>query len=268
MTFALAFPTIDPIALELGPVVIRWYALAYIAGLVGGWQLIKFWAKRFPGGVREEDVDDFLFWATIGVIVGGRLGYVLFYNFDYYLANPSDIYKVWHGGMSFHGGFLGVVVSAILFSKKRNLPLWTFGDLIALGAPIGLFFGRIANFINGELFGRVTDAPWGVVFPRGGPDPRHPSQLYEALLEGVLLFLIMSVLARSLRMRNSGGVFMGIFVMGYGLARSFVELFRQPDAHIGFLSGGSTMGQWLSVPMVLIGVALILRGLKAGKAQS
>lgn len=268
MAFAIPFPMIDPIAFELGPLVIRWYALAYIAGLVGGWQYIKWVARSFPGNIKDEDVDDFLFWATIGVVIGGRLGYVLFYNFDYFMSNPTAIVQVWKGGMSFHGGFLGVVVSAILFCKKRKLPMMTFGDLLACGAPIGLFFGRIANFANAELYGRVTDVSWGVIFPNGGPEPRHPSQLYEAVMEGLILFILLFILSRSERMRNASGLFIGLFIAGYGIARSIVELFRQPDAHIGFLSGGSTMGQWLSVPMILIGVFLALRALKSTKQEA
>lgn len=262
MSFAIAFPMIDPIAVELGPIAIRWYALAYIAGLVGGWQYIKFLTKSFPGNVSHQQVDDFLFWATIGVVLGGRLGYVLFYNLDYFSANPMAILQVWNGGMSFHGGFLGVVVAAILFCKKHKLPMLSFGDLLACGAPIGLFFGRIANFANAELFGRETDVPWGVIFPNGGPNPRHPSQLYEAAMEGLILFMILFILSRSAKLRQCGGLFMGVFIAGYGVARSVVELFRQPDAHIGFLSGGSTMGQWLSVPMILIGLAFAFMALR------
>jgi len=265
MTFGFLFPAIDPVALQLGPIAIRWYALAYLVGLVGGWQYIKFLTRQFGDKITKLHIDDFLFWATLGVVIGGRLGYVLFYNFDYFISNPLAILQVWKGGMAFHGGFLGVVVAAILFCKKHKLPMLTFGDLLACGAPIGLFFGRIANFVNGELFGRETDVAWGVVFPHGGPNPRHPSQVYEALLEGLLLFVILFTLSRFAALRPKGGVFMGVFVTGYGLARSFVELFRQPDAHIGFLSGGSTMGQWLSVPMVLIGLALIVNGLRVKK---
>ncbi|MDV7338051.1 prolipoprotein diacylglyceryl transferase [Terasakiella sp. A23] len=263
MALAIPFPMIDPIALEVGPVAIRWYALAYLAGLVGGWQYIKWQVKSFPGNITHEHVDDFLFWATIGVVLGGRLGYVLFYNFDYFSHNPLAILQVWNGGMSFHGGFMGVVVSAILFCKKHKLPMLTFGDLLACGAPIGLFFGRIANFANAELYGRTTDVPWGVVFPNGGPEPRHPSQLYEALMEGLMLFVLLFILSRREHLRQSAGLFVGLFIAGYGIARSIVEIFRQPDAHIGFLSGGSTMGQWLSVPMILIGLYLVIRALRS-----
>jgi phosphatidylglycerol---prolipoprotein diacylglyceryl transferase len=262
MSFAILFPAIDPVAVQLGPIVIRWYALAYIVGLVGGWQFIKYLAKKFPGDISEEAVDDFLFWATIGVVIGGRLGYVLFYNFDYYMSDPIAILQVWKGGMSFHGGFLGVVTATYLFCKKHKLPVWTFGDIVACGAPIGLFFGRIANFVNGELFGRVTDVSWGVIFPHGGPEPRHPSQLYEAGMEGLILFIIMFTLTRIESLRSKSGLFMGVFLAGYGTARSIVELFRQPDQQIGFLSGGSTMGQWLSLPMIMFGLVLIVIALR------
>lgn len=268
MVFAIPFPMIDPIAVELGPLAIRWYALAYIVGLVGGWQYIKYLTQKFPGNVTHEQVDDFLFWATIGVVLGGRIGYVLFYNFDMFMANPIAIVQVWKGGMSFHGGFLGVVVAGYLFCKKRGVPVAHFGDMIACGAPIGLFFGRIANFVNAELYGRVTDVPWGVVFPNGGPHSRHPSQLYEALMEGLILFVVLFFLSRSEKMRQAPGLFIGVFITGYGLARSVVETVRQPDSHIGFLSGGSTMGQWLSVPMIMVGVAIVVLALrKAEKSK-
>jgi phosphatidylglycerol:prolipoprotein diacylglycerol transferase len=262
MTFAIAFPMIDPVAVQLGPLAIRWYALAYLAGLVGGWQYIAFLAKSFPGQISKQDVDDFLFWATIGVVLGGRLGYVLFYNFDYYSSNPLDIFKVWQGGMAFHGGFMGVVVATFLFCKKRNIPVLHFGDLIACGAPIGLFFGRLANFANSELYGRETDVAWGVIFPNGGPNPRHPSQLYEALMEGLILFIVLFILSRSEKMRRKAGLFIGVFIIGYGVARSIVELVRQPDAHIGFLSGGLTMGQMLSFPMIAVGLGIVIFSFK------
>ncbi|SCA57040.1 Prolipoprotein diacylglyceryl transferase [Candidatus Terasakiella magnetica] len=268
MTFAIAFPMIDPVAVQLGPIAIRWYALAYIVGLVGGWHYIKYLTKKFPGNITHEHVDDFLFWATIGVVIGGRLGYVLFYNLDYFAANPGAILQVWKGGMSFHGGFLGVVVAAILFCKKHKLPMMTFGDLIACGAPIGLFFGRIANFANSELYGRETDVAWGVIFPNGGPNPRHPSQLYEAAMEGLILFIIMFIISRRETLRHSSGLFIGLFIAGYGIARSIVETVRQPDAHIGYLSGGSTMGQWLSIPMILIGIALMVMALRKNKEEA
>lgn len=268
MAFAFTFPVIDPVLIEIGPIVIRWYALAYIAGLLLGWQMMRRMARRFPDYITEVDVDDFLVWATAGVILGGRLGYILFYRFDYYLDNPLSILAVWQGGMSFHGGFLGVILAGILFTRKRKIPPLLFGDLMACVAPIGLFFGRIANFINAELFGRISDAPWAVIFPRGGPDPRHPSQLYEAGLEGLVLFIILMVLSANESVRRLHGARIGVFMVGYGLARAFVELYREPDAHLGFISGHMTMGQLLSLPMLLIGAALIYYASRKGRTSA
>lgn len=255
----MPFPDIDPIIFSIGPFALRWYALAYIAGLMLGWKYMCVLIKQSPYKITVEDIDDFIFWATIGIIVGGRLGYVLFYQPGLYLQNPGEILAVWKGGMSFHGGFMGVVVAGILFARKHNIKPLQFADVVACASPIGLFFGRIANFINGELFGRTTDVSWGVVFPRGGPLARHPSQFYEAALEGLVLFLILFVLSRSEAVRNRSGCLTGVFLAGYGTARIIAEFFRQPDVQIGFLSFGTTMGQWLSLPMVLIGLAFIVR---------
>ena len=257
MTFALAFPVIDPVLVEIGPFAIRWYALAYISGLLLGWWLMRRLATRAPYKIRAVDIDDFLVWATLGVVLGGRLGYVLFYKPEFYAAHPMEIIKVWQGGMSFHGGFLGVVIAAWLFARKRSIPAVHLADLLACTAPIGLFFGRIANFINGELWGRVSDMPWAVIFPRGGPAPRHPSQIYESLLEGLVLFAVVNLLARNETIRRHGGLLCGVFVTGYGVARGIVENFRQPDEHLGFLFMHVTMGQILSLPMILAGLALI-----------
>lgn len=256
MIAAIPFPNIDPVALELGPIAIRWYSLAYIAGILIGWRYMLALNRRHPVMTRL-DLDEFITWATLGIILGGRFGYVLFYAPAYYLANPVEALFIWEGGMSFHGGLLGVIVAVAIFAYRRRLELLRFADLVACAAPIGLFFGRIANFINGELYGRVTDVPWAVVFPRGGPEPRHPSQLYEATLEGLVLFLLLLVLARRPAVRARPGVLAGVFFLGYGAARSFVELFREPDAFIGYLSAGLTMGQLLSIPMMLAGLALI-----------
>lgn len=256
---AIPFPVIDPVLVSFGPFAVRWYALAYIAGLVIGWRLMCRFAQGPAYGIDPANVDDFLVWATLGVILGGRTGYVLFYNLPFYAAHPEKILFVWQGGMSFHGGFLGVVAAGLLFCRRRGIRPLVFGDLMARVAPIGLFFGRIANFINGELFGRVTDVPWGVVFPRGGPHPRHPSQLYEAALEGLVLFVVVNLLARVPVLRTRRGFLTGAFVAGYALSRMAVELFRQPDAQIGFLSLGSTMGQWLSVPMLAVGIYMMVR---------
>lgn len=263
MLTAIAFPNIDPILFEVGPFVVRWYALAYIAGLLLGIRYMVWLAKRSdPAPATEDQIDDFLIWVTVGVILGGRAGYVIFYGQGHFLNNPLAIFEVWKGGMSFHGGLLGVIVAWLWFCKKRGIPALAFADLIALGAPIGLFFGRISNFINGELYGRATDVPWAMVFPGGGPAPRHPSQLYEAALEGLLLFIIMHLLWRTKALRSKAGALSGVFLIGYGASRMTVELFRQPDAHIGFLSFGATMGQMLSVPMIILGLALIFRPTK------
>lgn len=263
---ALAYPHIDPIAIELGPIAIRWYAIAYIAGLMLGWRYVKWLASKPPHAMRDIDVDDFLVWATLGVVLGGRLGYVLFYKPAYYLNNPGEIFMLWHGGMAFHGGALGVIAAIILFSKRRGLNLFAVGDVICCAVPIGLFFGRIANFINGELFGRVApDVPWAMIFPGGGPDPRHPSQLYQAGLEGLALFIVLFLLWRQRDIREHRGTLSGVFLMGYGIARIIGEFFRQPDAHLGFLAGGATMGQLLSVPLVGVGAGVIWWAHKYGK---
>ena len=259
MTFALAFPNFDPVLIQIGPFPIRWYALAYIAGLLIGWRVMRRLAEGPPRVASGQEVDDFLVWATLGVVVGGRLGYVLFYQADYFWAHPLDILRTWRGGMSFHGGFLGVVVAGWLYVRKRKLPVAPFADIVACVAPIGLFFGRVANFINGELFGRPADVPWAVIFPRGGSLPRHPSQLYEAGLEGLLLFVMLILMWRVPAIRRRPGVLTGFFLVGYGAGRSVAEFFREPDIFLGFFAGGTTMGQWLSLPMVVIGAIVIVR---------
>jgi phosphatidylglycerol:prolipoprotein diacylglycerol transferase len=260
MFFAIPFPAIDPTLIEIGPIVIRWYALAYIAGIVIGWRLARVLVQRTPQVATAEQVDDYVTWATLGIILGGRLGYVLFYRPGYYVTAPWEALAVWHGGMSFHGGALGVIVATFLFARRNGIDWVGFADRIVCVVPIGLFFGRLANFINGELWGRVTDVPWAMVFPTGGPEPRHPSQLYQAGLEGICLFVVLMSLARSEWVRARPGILSGGFLAGYGVARSIGELFRQPDAHLGFLLAGATMGQLLSVPMILAGAWLIQHG--------
>ena len=262
MLFAITFPQIDPVLFSIGPLAVRWYALSYVIGLALGWRLLRHRSAVSSDDLSADNIDDFLVWATIGIILGGRLGYVLFYNLQYFLVNPSQIFATWRGGMSFHGGLLGVVVAGLLFCRRYKLSPLNLGDALACVSPIGLLFGRIANFINGELYGRVTDAPWGVVFPHAGPEPRHPSQLYEAFLEGLVLFVVLNVMWRSRKIRANCGVLTGTFIAGYAIARMIVELFRQPDPQIGFLTLGSTMGQWLSVPMLIIGVGIIIWGLR------
>jgi phosphatidylglycerol---prolipoprotein diacylglyceryl transferase len=254
--FVIPYPAIDPVAIAIGPFAIRWYALAYIFGLLLGWRYCLRLADRPPGLARRQDVDDFLVWATLGVVLGGRLGYVLFYNLPYYIAHPLEALYVWHGGMSFHGGAIGVTIAILLFTRSRQIPIFAFSDIIAEAIPIGLLFGRIANFINGELYGRPTDVPWAMVFPNGGPVPRHPSQLYEAACEGVLLFLLL-LLGEHRGWRRRPGLLTGVFLAGYAVARMSGELFRQPDQQIGYLVFGTTMGQLLSIPLLFAGVIII-----------
>lgn len=256
---AIAFPNIDPVLIEIGPLAIRWYSLAFIAGLLIGWKYLQSYFAKPPSAMTAKHVDDFVVWAILGVVLGGRFGYVGFYNLEFYIANPLAMLKVWQGGMSFHGGVIGMIVAMWLFARKHGLSLLALSDACGTAAPIGLFLGRLANFINGELFGRETDVPWAMVFPHGGPNPRHPSQIYEALLEGLVLFVILHILARNEAIRRRPGTLTGVFLVGYAISRAIVELFRQPDAHIGFLAGGWTMGQMLSLPMILLGLYLIVR---------
>jgi phosphatidylglycerol---prolipoprotein diacylglyceryl transferase len=267
----LTFPVIDPVAIAFGPLAIRWYALAYIIGLVGGW----FYARRlslaerlWPGLKRPtlENVDDLIVWVALGIVLGGRFGYVLFYNFELYASQPLEALKVWHGGMSFHGGFLGAALALFLFARKNGMKPLALLDMASVVAPIGLFFGRIANFVNGELWGRVApDFAYAFVFPNAGPLPRHPSQLYEAATEGLLLFIIMAWAARRFGFGRPG-LLGGLFLIGYAIARIGCEFFREPDPQLGFLFGGAlqflqggiTMGMLLSLPMLLIGLLILV----------
>lgn len=257
VTLVLPFPNIDPVLIQIGPFAIRWYALAYIAGILLGWlyaraiiQSQRLWGGPAPLSVR--DFDDFVVWVTLGIILGGRIGYVLFYNPAHFAAHPLQALQVWQGGMSFHGGFLGCVVSVILFARSRAIPVLPLGDITCAVGPIGLFLGRLANFVNGELWGRPTDVPWAFVFPAAGPLPRHPSQLYEAALEGIVLFVLLAAALRAGALKRPGFV-TGLFAIGYGLARIFAEFFREPDPQLGFLWGGLTMGMLLSLPMIIAG---------------
>jgi phosphatidylglycerol:prolipoprotein diacylglycerol transferase len=269
-TLALPFPNFDPVLISIGPIAIRWYALAYVLGILLGWWLARRVAanQRAWGGaspIKLVDVDDVIVWVALGIVLGGRLGYVLFYQPTYFAAHPLEILVLWRGGMSFHGGFLGTVLALILFARWRGIPVLSMLDLAAIVTPIGLFLGRLANFVNGELWGRTTDVPWAVVFPHAGLQPRHPSQLYEAGLEGVVLFAIL-LFATSRGALARPGLIGGIFVAGYGLTRVFGELFREPDAHIGYLAGGLTMGMLLSLPMILIGFAAIVYAARSAPA--
>ena len=255
---SIEFPNIDPVLFEIGPLVIRWYALSYVTGIFLGWIYIIKLNKYEPKILTQKAVDDSLVWVTLGIILGGRFGYVLFYNAPYYLSEPGAILKVWQGGMSFHGGLLGLLAAVYILCRREKLNFMAVMDGVACVATIGIFFGRLANFINGELYGRVTDVPWGIVFPSGGVLPRHPSQLYEAGLEGVALFVILALLAVFTKIRHYPGALGGIFLVGYALSRMFIENFREPDAHIGFIIGEFTMGQLLSFPMLLLGVAIVV----------
>ncbi len=267
---ALPFPAIDPIAIEVGPLAIRWYALAYIVGLIGGWFVARRLARIEPWwtGLKRptaDDLDDLVVWVAVGVVLGGRIGYVLFYNLAAYASRPWEALAIWHGGMSFHGGFIGAVLAIVLFARRRGLNPLSMLDLAAIVTPIGIFFGRIANFINGELWGRpAPDFPFAFVFPYGGPFPRHPSQLYEALGEGLILFVVMVLAVRRFGFRRPG-LLGGLFVLGYAVARIVCEFFREPDPQLGFLfgtsvdalQGGITMGMLLSIPMALVGAGAI-----------
>jgi len=258
MILTIAYPEIDPVIFQIGPFAVRWYALSYIAGLLLGWRYMRYLAARDPKGPDARAIDDFLIWVTAGVVLGGRLGYIFFYQPDVYVANPEKILYLWQGGMSFHGGALGVIAATVFFARRRGVEMLRLGDLVVCAVTIGLFFGRIANFINGELYGRPSDVPWAMVFPAGGPVARHPSQLYEAALEGLVLFLVLWALVRFTDVRDRPGFLTGIFYAGYGLARIAIEFVREPDVQLGFLLGGATMGQLLSVPMVLGGAAVAI----------
>ena len=258
----LPFPNIDPVIFSIGPFAVRWYALAYIAGLILGWRYCLSLCRRAPRFMEPSALDDLLVYVTLGVVLGGRLGYVLFYNLSYYLENPSQILMVWNGGMAFHGGMLGTLAGLFLFARRRGINPLAVGDIVAAAAPIGLFFGRVANFINGELYGRATDMPWSMVFPDGGLVPRHPSQLYEAVLEGLLLFILIVLLIARTDIRRYPGAIGGLFLAGYGIARFIVEFFREPDAQLGFPFADVTMGQLLSIPMILVGIAIMCRVLR------
>ncbi|WP_148253102.1 prolipoprotein diacylglyceryl transferase [Aidingimonas lacisalsi] len=249
----LAYPNIDPVAFSLGPLTIHWYGLMYVIGFVAAWWLGRRRADRL--GVSQDAIGDLLFYGALGVVVGGRVGYVLFYGMGRFLENPLWLFQVWDGGMSFHGGLLGVLLAALFFARRHGLAFFTLTDFIAPLVPIGLGAGRIGNFINHELPGRVTDLPWGMPFPGMGPQPRHPSSLYEFLLEGVVLFIILWWVSATPRRR---GMISGLFLTLYGVFRFAVEFVRMPDAHIGFLAGGwLTMGMLLSLPMLGFGIVLL-----------
>ncbi len=264
----IPYPAINPILISIGPFAVRWYALAYIVGIIAGWFYARaiiaserLWGGPAPFSVL--DFDDFVIWITLGVILGGRTGYVLFYNLALFAAHPIQIFELWNGGMSFHGGVAGCTVAIVLFALHRRIPMLSLGDVTAGVAPIGLFLGRLANFINGELWGRPTDVPWAMVFPNGGSIPRHPSQLYEATLEGVVLFIVLGLLMRAGALKRPGFV-TGAFALGYGIARIACEFFREPDLQVGFLWGSQwlTMGMLLCIPLMLGGIAILAFALR------
>jgi phosphatidylglycerol:prolipoprotein diacylglycerol transferase len=268
--YVIPYPVFDPILISFGPIAVRWYALAYIVGILLGWlyarTIIKheeLWGGSPP--MTPADYDDFILWLTLGIILGGRIGYVLFYNPGYFADHPLESIELWKGGMSFHGGFLGCVVAVLLFARHRGVSILSLGDLTCAAAPIGIFLGRIANFINGELWGRPTNVPWAMVFPSGGPVPRHPSQLYEAFLEGFVMFVVLALLIRRQALRRPGFI-LGAFALCYGIARSICELFREPDVQIGFLWGGLTMGMLLSLPLMIAGLVLMAVAMRRNAA--
>jgi phosphatidylglycerol---prolipoprotein diacylglyceryl transferase len=257
----IPFPSIDPVLVHIGPLGIRWYALAYIVGILAGWLYARIiiaseslWGG--PAPFTLVDFDDFVIWITLGIILGGRTGYVLFYNLIYFASHPIQIFELWNGGMSFHGGVIGCVIAIVGFALRRGISILSLGDVTCAVAPIGIFLVRNANFINGELWGRPTDVPWAMIFPNGGPIPRHPSQLYEAALEGIVLFIVLGFMVRRGALKRPG-IIMGAFALGYGIARIICELFREPDAQLGFLWGGLTMGMLLCIPLMLAGVGIL-----------
>lgn len=253
----LTFPQIDPVLFHIGPLSVHWYGISYMVGILLAWQYAVWIAKHYELSITKKQIDDFLMWALAGVVLGGRLGHILFFELDRYLDHPLEIFMTWKGGMSFHGGMLGVVIAILIYCRKEHIPIFRFADILAAVTPIGLFLGRIANFINGELFGRVTDVSWAMVFPYGGPYPRHPSQLYEAALEGLALLIILHIGWRIASLRDIPGRLTGIFLLGYGLARTIVEYVREPDAMHSFLGLDLTTGQLLSLPMILVGLIFI-----------
>jgi phosphatidylglycerol:prolipoprotein diacylglycerol transferase len=262
--FAIPFPSFDPVAVSFGPIAIRWYGIAYFAGILIGWwyarRLVtneRLWGGR-PAAMTLRDIDDFLLWLVVGIVGGGRLGYAIFYQPGHFLDDPIGFFRLWEGGMSFHGGLAGVIIMMTVFALRRKIPMLSLYDVCSASVTFGLFFGRVANFINDELWGRTTNVPWGVIFPSGGPLPRHPSQLYEAALEGILLFIVLRVLTHRFLSLTRPGLTGGAFIAGYGVARIAIEFVREPDQQLGFFAGGLTMGMLLSIPMVIFGVAAMI----------
>lgn len=264
INFPIILPQIDPVIFSLGPIAIRWYSLAYIIGIL----FTLFWIKRTNNQTKflsEKAYDDWLMWAVLSIMLGGRFGYVFFYNAEYFLSHPAQILSFWNGGMSFHGGLLGAILGMWLFAKKYKINFLQLTDTLSVAAPVGLFCGRLANFANMELYGRVTGSNFGIIFPNAGILPRHPSQLYEAALEGLLLFIILFSLSNFTKIKEKIGFLSGLFLIFYGSFRILIENFREPDVQIGFLFYGITMGQLLSLPLILIGIIIAFFSIKYSK---
>lgn len=254
----LSFPDISPIMFSMGPLAIRWYSMAYLVGIVAGWMLVDRNVRINKLGLEKTQIEDLMFYITLGIILGGRLGYAIFYGGAEMWLKPWRLLEIWKGGMSFHGGVVGVIAAVWLFSRKIKYSFLALTDLAVLYAPIGIFLGRLANFVNDELWGRVTTVPWAVRFPAGGYLLRHPSQLYEGLLEGVLMFVVLNLLWQLPKIRRIHGVVSALFIILYGCFRIILEQFREPDAQLGFFFGGVTMGQMLSIPLVVGGLAVLV----------
>ena len=256
--YAFSFPAIDPVLLHIGPLKIHWYGLAYMAGILMGWCYAVYLAQRYETGITKHMIENSVSWILVGIVLGGRLGHVILYDPIAYFQTPWEILKVWKGGMSFHGGLAGVIISLALYCRQHKVSFLKLTDILAAATPIGLFLGRLANFVNGELYGRVTDKPWGIIFPTGGPEPRHPSQLYEAFLEGIVLFCLISLCWRYTNLRNAPGRLCGLGLFGYGVTRMLGECFREPEI-FGLILNSLTWGQVLSLPLVGVGWFLLRR---------
>ena len=255
----LLHPSIDPVIVSFGSLSIRWYGLSYVIGLILGIFLIKKINQNLENGISKKFIDDFFIWGAIGIILGGRIGYMIFYQFSNLIHNPISIFYIWQGGMSFHGGLLGIGISIIVFSKLKKINFLALSDLVSTAAPIGLFFGRIANFINSELYGKITSFPIAMIFPTIDYERRHPSQLYEALFEGIIIFIVLLFITRNKLIKNRIGLNTAIFLILYGVFRTILETLREPDFHIGYLFNYFTMGQILSTPMIILGLFILLK---------
>ena len=258
----ITFPNINPVIFSIGPLDIRWYSIAYILGLILGIEYMKYLNNKYKFELNNSLINNFFLWAALGIILGGRLGYIIFYNPSYYLNETTEIIKVWKGGMSFHGGLIGMIISLIMFSHKNKRKLFVLSDLVACAAPIGIFLGRIANFINGELVGRTTQSKLGMIFPHIDNEPRHPSQIYEALLEGFMLFIILFLLTNIKSIKKKQGCLSAFFLIFYSIFRFVCEFFREPDSHIGLSILNLSFGQIYSIPFFFVGFFIFLKKFK------